>query len=140
MQSSTPDSSASTRGDASERGYAGSGDLIPPHGGHLTKLVPDVKRHEEIHGASRNWLSWNLTPRQMCDLELLLNGGFSPLRGFMDRAEYESVCGSMRLTDGTLWPIPMTLDVPEELARKSNPGTALALRDPVGVLLAALHV
>jgi sulfate adenylyltransferase len=76
----------------------------------------------------------------MCDLELLLNGGFSPLRGFMDRAEYESVCGSMRLTDGTLWPIPMTLDVPEELARKSNPGTALALRDPVGVLLAALHV
>ena len=76
----------------------------------------------------------------MCDLELLLNGGFSPLRGFMTRADHESVCETMRLADGTLWPIPIVLDVDEAVARTLEPGGMLALRDAEGVLLAALHV
>jgi ATP sulfurylase len=58
----------------------------------------------------------------------------------MTRADYESVCAGMRLADGTLWPVPITLDIPEELARGLGPGTMLALRDPEGVMLAALHV
>ena len=58
----------------------------------------------------------------------------------MTRADYESVCNSMRLTDGTLWPMPITLDVSEELAQKLGAGAILALRDPEGVMLAALHV
>jgi sulfate adenylyltransferase len=70
----------------------------------------------------------------------LLNGGFSPLTGFMGRADYQGVCNSMRLADGTLWPIPVTLDVPEELAKSLEPGSSLALRDPEGVMLAVLHV
>ncbi|HEY4565350.1 MAG TPA: bifunctional sulfate adenylyltransferase/adenylylsulfate kinase, partial [Thermoanaerobaculia bacterium] len=72
--------------------------------------------------------------------ELLLNGGFSPLTGFMKKADHDAVCSSMRLADGTLWPIPILLDVPQDLAGKLAGQTMLALRDPEGVMLAALHV
>jgi sulfate adenylyltransferase len=106
----------------------------------LTTLVVDGDRAAELQAASREWPSWDLTPRQLCDLELLLNGAFSPLQGFMGRAAHESVCASLRLPDGLLWPIPVTLDIPEELAKKIGPGSLLALRDPEGVMLAALHV
>ena len=114
--------------------------LISPHGGELVDLLATPERVGALRAASREWPSWDLTPRQLCDLELLLNGGFSPLHGFMSRAEYESTCCRMRLRDGTLWPIPITLDVSEELARSISPGSMLALRDPEGAMLAALHV
>ena len=114
--------------------------LIAPHGGELTAQIADPERAVELQALSRDWPSLDLTPRQLCDLELLLNGGFSPLRGFMTRVDYESVCSSMRLADGTLWPMPITLDVTEEFAGKLCPGDVVALRDPEGVMLAALHV
>jgi sulfate adenylyltransferase len=114
--------------------------LIEPHGGTLVDLLADPERAAELKAASRDWLSWDLTPRQFCDLELLVNGGFSPLTGFMGRADHDAVCEGMRLADGTLWPIPITLDVPRELAAKLDAGKTLALRDPEGVMLAALHV
>ena len=117
-----------------------SNELIVPHGGALKNLIVDAAAARELHGASRDWPSWDLTPAQICDLELLLNGGFSPLTGFMTRADYEPVRDSMRLADGTLWPMPITLDVPEALARSLAPGGRLALRDAEGVMLAALHV
>jgi sulfate adenylyltransferase len=102
--------------------------------------IVDQGRAAELKAQSRDWPSWDLTPRQLCDLELLLNGGFSPLRGFMGRRDYESVCERMRLADGTLWPVPVTLDVPEDLAGALEPGQRLALRDAEGVMLAALCV
>ena len=114
--------------------------LIAPHGGTLVDLLADQARAEELRAESAGWPSWDLTPRQLCDLELLLSGGFSPLRGFLGRADYESVRDRMRLADGTLWPMPVTLDVPAELAGRLEPGSKLALRDPEGVMLAALHV
>jgi sulfate adenylyltransferase len=115
--------------------------LIEPHGGELIDLLADADRAAELKAASRDWPSWDLTPRQLCDLELLLNGGFSPLRSFMSKADHDSVCERMRLADGTLWTIPILLDVPRELADKLKAGSsALALRDPEGVMLAALHV
>lgn len=114
--------------------------LIHPHGGELVDLLASPDRAEELRGTSRDWSSWDLTPRQLCDLELLLSGGFSPLAGFLGQRDLESVCASMRLADGTLWPIPITLDVPEEVAGKIGPGETLALRDPEGVMLAVLHV
>jgi sulfate adenylyltransferase len=90
---------------------------------------------------SREWPSWDLSPRQVCDLELLMSGGFSPLRGFMTRADYEGVCHNMRLGDGTLWPMPITLDVTGDFAAKLRPGSSkVALRDAEGVMLAVLHV
>ncbi|MBK5933797.1 bifunctional sulfate adenylyltransferase/adenylylsulfate kinase [Rhodovulum imhoffii] len=84
--------------------------------------------------------SWDMTPRQICDLELLMNGGFNPLKGFLSEDDYNSVVDSMRLADGTLWPIPITLDVSEEFAAGIEPGQDIALRDQEGVILATLSV
>jgi len=98
-------------------------------------------RAAELKAHSKDWPSWDLTARQLCDLELLMSGGFSPLRGFMNRADYEGVCHNMRLANGTLWPMPITLDVSEEFAKKLTPGSSkIALRDPEGVMLAVLSV
>ncbi|HEU4751262.1 MAG TPA: bifunctional sulfate adenylyltransferase/adenylylsulfate kinase [Acidimicrobiia bacterium] len=114
--------------------------LIPPHGGTLINLLASTERAVELRQLSRDWPSWDLTERQMCDLELLVSGGFSPLTGFMASPDYERVCSEMRLADGTLWPIPITLDVPETIAAEVSAGSMLALRDPEGVMLAALAV
>jgi sulfate adenylyltransferase len=114
--------------------------LNPPYGGELVNLMVSAARAAELQAESREWPSWDLIPRQFCDLELLLNGGFSPLRGFMSRADYESTCSRMRLADGRIWPVPIVLDVPDEFARTVGPGRSVALRDPEGVMLAALHV
>ena len=114
--------------------------LIEPHGGRLIDLVASSDRAAELKADSREWPSWDLTPRQICDLELLSTGGFSPLDGFMGRARYESVCANMRLEEGTLWPIPIVLDVPDEIGSSLGEGATLALRDPEGVMLAVMHV
>ncbi len=115
--------------------------LIAPHGGgSLSELIANDERREELKTASRDWPSWDLMPRQLCDLELLMNGGFSPLRGFLGESEYDSVCADMRLSDTTLWPVPITLDLPEAVAKELGKGQRLALRDPEGVMLAALTV
>lgn len=114
--------------------------LIAPHGGALVNLLADAPKAAELKIASQNWPSWDLTPRQLCDLELLLNGGFSPLRGFMRRADYDAVCAALRLADGTLWPLPIVLDVDEKFAQKLAVNQPIALRDPEGVMLAVLYV
>ena len=84
--------------------------------------------------------SWDLTARQVCDLELLMNGGFNPLKGFLSEADYNGVVENMRLTDGSLWPMPITLDVSEKFAETVAPGTRIALRDAEGVILAVMTV
>ena len=115
--------------------------LIEPHGGELVDLLASPERAAELKAASRDWPSWDLTPRQSCDLELLLDGSFSPLRGFLGRADHDAVCERMRLVDGTLWPIPIALDIPRQLAAQLTAGrSVLALRDAEGVMLAACHV
>jgi sulfate adenylyltransferase len=114
--------------------------LIPPHGGTLVNPIVDAARAEEIKRDSRDWPSIDLTPRQLCDLELLLNGGFSPLIGFLGKTDYERVIAEMRLTDGVLWPIPVMLDVDDETAGRLGGDAVLALRDAEGVMLAVLHI
>jgi sulfate adenylyltransferase len=114
--------------------------LIAPYGGTLCNLVADEAAAELLKNESGNYVSITLNQRQLCDLELLLNGGYSPLRGFMDRAAWESVVDRMRLPDDTLWSIPVTLDVPEPLAAKIEPGQKVALRDGEGFMLAVLEV
>ena len=114
--------------------------LIAPHGGTLVDLIASSARAEDIKAKSRDWVSHDVTARQLCDLELLLNGGFSPLNGFMTSSDHNGVCASMRLEDGTLWPMPITLDVPEATADKLSTGSYLALRDAEGVMLAVLRV
>jgi sulfate adenylyltransferase len=83
---------------------------------------------------------WDLSPRQICDLELLMNGAFQPLTGFLGRADYDSVVENMRLADGQLWPMPVTLDVSQAFADAVEPGQDIALRDPEGVTLAILSI
>jgi len=115
--------------------------LIAPHGGELVDLSVSTERAAELKNHSREWPSWDLSPRQICDLELLLSGGFSPLHGFMTRPDYDGVCHNMKLASGVLWPMPITLDVTEQFAKSLKPGTSkVALRDPEGVMLAVLHV
>ena len=115
--------------------------LISPHGGELVNLIVEPDRATELKSHSREWSSWDLSARQICDLELLMSGGFSPLRGFMNKKDYEGVCHDMRLASGILWPIPITLDVTEEFAKSLKPGSSkVALRDPEGVMLAVLQV
>jgi sulfate adenylyltransferase len=115
--------------------------LISPHGGELVDLIAPAERIAELKAHSREWPSWDLSARQLCDLELLISGGFSPLRGFMTRADYEGVCHNMRLASGVLWPMPITLDVTEDFAKSLKPGSSkVALRDPEGVMLGILHV
>jgi sulfate adenylyltransferase len=114
--------------------------LNTPHGGTLIDLMSDMDKADALKDESRDWPSWDLTPRQLCDLELMLNAGFSPLKGFLTRSDYDGVLSDMRLADGALWPIPVTLDIPPSLAGQLSADSRLALRDPEGVMLAVLHV
>ena len=87
-----------------------------------------------------NLPSWDLTQRQVCDLELLMNGGFFPLKGFLSQADTNGVVENMRLSDGSLWPMPINLDVNQAFADKIETGQDIALRDAEGVILAILSV
>ena len=115
-------------------------DLIAPYGGELRELYLIDSLAAAVKAQSRDWPSWDLSARQMCDIELLLNGAFSPLGGFMTRRDYDPVVRDMRLADGTLWPIPITLDVTQAFADRLSEGLQIALRDPTGVLIAVLEV
>ena len=111
-----------------------------PHGGELKDLYLSAEDAEQEKAKAKDYPSWDLTPRQLCDLELLLNGAFSPLEGFLNQEDYDSVVKKMRLTSGVLWPIPITLDVSEEFAADLKSGQHIALRDLEGVLIATLQV
>ena len=94
----------------------------------------------ELKNESLNYKSWVLNERQICDLEMILNGGFAPLNCFLNRDDYESVLSSMRLNNGSLWPIPINLDVNEEFSRKINPGDKLTLKDKEGFSIAIIDI
>ncbi len=88
----------------------------------------------------KNELSWTLSKRQLCDLELILSGAFYPLTGFMGRADYTHVITEMRLTDKTLWPIPITLDIDEKTSKSVALKRRLLLRNTEGIPLALLRI
>ncbi|HKJ19416.1 MAG TPA: bifunctional sulfate adenylyltransferase/adenylylsulfate kinase [Woeseiaceae bacterium] len=111
-----------------------------PHGGELKNLYLDAEAVEAEKRAAQDYASWDLTERQLCDIELVLNGAFSPLEGFLNKDDYETVVGGMRLTSGVLWPMPITLDVTEAFAAELKTGDKVALRDLEGVILATLEV
>jgi len=114
--------------------------LNPPHGGELKELYLPADAAEALKQHSATLPGWDLNQRQLCDLELLLNGAFSPLTGFLTRRDYDRVVQELRLADGTLWPIPITLDVSEAFAASIQAGADIALRDTQGVPLAVLTV
>jgi sulfate adenylyltransferase len=114
-------------------------DLARPARGSLVDLVVDPECAAELKSRAVHWPSWTLNRRQLCDLWLLASGAFSPLAGFLDQDDYLAVCGSMRLADGTLWPMPITLDVAEHAFGTAAGKDRLALRDREGVLVAVLE-
>ena len=90
--------------------------LITPYGGKLVNLVVSVKEREELIAKTAQLPSIKITMRNLCDLELIATGGFSPLTTFMGKADYERVLHEMRLADGTFFPLPITLTAdPAEL-------------------------
>ena len=106
----------------------------------IPELYVSAKTAEKLKHAAGALPSWDMSPRQVCDLELLMNGGFYPLKGFHTEADYKGVVENMRTADGTLWPIPITLDVSEKFAETVAPGAEIALRDAEGVILAIMTV
>ncbi len=106
----------------------------------IPELYVSYESAQKLKVEAGNLPSWDLTPRQICDIELLMNGGFNPLKGFLGQEDYEGVVENMRLADGTLWPMPITLDVSEKFAEGIKEGQDIALRDAEGVILAIMSV
>jgi len=106
----------------------------------LKQLIVDEKRAEELREELPDLPVWDLTQRQSWDLDLLQNGAFSPLEGYLAKDDYDSVCEKMRLGDGTLWPMPIMLDVTVELAERLTAGGKVALRHPEGMVIAVLNI
>ncbi len=103
-------------------------------------LLVHFRRIEELKKAALSYPSVDLNNQQLCDLELLLNRGMYPLSGYLDRQDYEEVLKNMRLVDGTIWPMPICLDVDEKTASVLKPGNCLALNDSEGFMLAILTI
>lgn len=103
-------------------------------------LLVHFRRVESLKDEAVNYVSVDLNKRQLCDLELILNRAYYPLKGYMGREEYESVLDQMRLTDGTVFPMPVSLDVGEKVSAAIKVNDKIALRDEEGFLLAVLTV
>ena len=114
--------------------------LINPHGGKLVNCYCDSNESNKHKNNAVNYQSWTLTDRQLCDLELILNGAFSPLDGFMTEECYNSVLENNRLLDGNVWPMPIILDIKLDLADKVEINDKLALRDKEGYLIAIIQI
>ena len=106
----------------------------------IPELFVSYDSAQKMKAEAAELTSHDLTPRQICDLELLMNGGFTPLKGFLSEADYNSVVDTMRLTTGELWPMPITLDVSEDFAQSLEIGQDIALRDQEGVILGTMTV
>ena len=106
----------------------------------VPELYVSYDSAQKIKMEAAELVSWDLTPRQICDLELLMNGGFNPLKGFLSQVDYNCVVENMRLADDALWPIPITLDVSQGFADSVELGQDIALRDQEGVILATITV
>jgi len=110
------------------------------HGGPSVQLIVNEERTTTLKEISLNLPDIILNDRQLCDLELLATGVFSPLDGFMSRSDYESVLDRMRLQTNVLWPIPICLGISETTARTLEVGQSVTLRDHEGFLLAIMHI
>lgn len=112
--------------------------LIQPHGGKLVNRVVDAARAAALTTEAATLPKITLTAKQSCDLELIGNGGYSPLEGFMGSDDFRSVCTSMKLASGHLWSIPILLAVAKEQVPAI--GSRVALYAPNGVLQGVMTV
>ncbi len=112
--------------------------LISPYGGELVDLLVSKEDLADARAYASTLPSLQISPRAVCDLEMLATGAFSPLRQFMGEADFRGVVSDMRLADGTLFPIPVTLPVPADAGL--SVGTDIALRDSMNDLLAIMTI
>ena len=92
-------------------------------------LLP-CPQHDQLLKEAESLPSLTLNDRHLCDLEMILSGAFSPLEGFLNEDDFNSVVEDMRLKNGLLWPIPITLEVDEAFTQAHKVGSRVALRDP----------
>jgi sulfate adenylyltransferase len=117
---------------------AKSSKLIAPYGGKLVDLLVPTEKREEVKEYANHLPSIQISERAACDLELLATGAFSPLDRFMSRADHQRVLDEMRLADGHIFPIPVTL--PVEPGPDIKAGQDIALRDSKNNLLAVMTI
>ena len=114
--------------------------LIAPHGGKLVVNMADAQEAQELHELAKSLPRIEIGSRQLADLEMLANGAYSPLNGFMTSADYRGVVDTMHLANGLPWSIPITLSASSEQARSLKEGTQIALVNAQGVLQAVMTV
>ncbi len=113
-------------------------ELIAPHGGKLIDRF--TKQPDALRQKAAALPKITLSAKQACDLEMIAIGAFSPLTGFVNRADFESICKTMHLADGAVWPIPITLAVDEETKSQLSEGGQAALHHTDGTLLAVIQI
>jgi sulfate adenylyltransferase len=115
--------------------------LIAPHGGTLVnRVVDEPTKAQAIKKEAANLTAVVLSPREQCDLEMIAIGAFSPLTGFMGEKDFDGCCKNMRLANGTVWPIPVTLSPGDDIAAKIGVGQRIALHDDKNRLLGVMAV
>ena len=114
--------------------------LIAPHGGTLVSRLVTGDAREALIAEAASLPRIELSAKQACDLEMIAIGAFSPLQGFVTQADFQSICRDMKLADGTLWPIPITLAVDEDVKASLQVGGRAALHHADGTLMAVIDV
>jgi len=114
--------------------------LIAPHGGILVNRVVQGAAAQHLAKEAAGLTAMALSPREQFDLEMIAIGAFSPLVGFQGEADFSGVCKNMRLANGVVWPIPVTLAPANEIAAGISKGQRVALQDGKGRLLGVLTV
>ena len=115
-------------------------DGIAPHGGQLINRIATAVERQEFLDKADQLPRVQLDERATSDLVMIAIGGFSPLKGFMEQADYELVVEDMRLTNGLPWAIPITLSVSEEVAEPLQEGSWVRLDDPQGRFIGILEL
>ncbi len=115
-------------------------DLIMPHGGTLVNRLVNAERGKALAAEAGELPSITLSAKQACDLEMIAIGAFSPLIGFVGADDFKTICTDMKLSDGTVWPIPITLAVDEKVKGSVKEGGQVALHHPDGTLMAVMNV
>ena len=106
------------------------GDLVVPHGGILKPLIVyEVKKCKALRREAKSLQRVYLSSMEKSDIIMMASGAFSPLGGFMTQADYGAVLSHMRLSDGILWPVPITLSVSQQVAQQIKESEKIALVD-----------